>query len=215
MHLLLLPVFFLASFKVLTSAMPPQKLPPLFLEEVRKEKRCVYEGKLYMPREKFADESCKGWCACNGDSGDVTCVALCLPSPNIPCRLGEIVETKTVKSVDPTGRCRCKYEVCSPSSDFTIPPQPPHPVFPECMGKKLNNWFINEDCTERCQCSAGGISCVSLCAPMGVRCSPGMEKVVYHKPMDEDGRCTCKREKCVELQIKAEYRQLLKDINNN
>lgn len=89
--------------------------------------QCFYYGKVYQPGVKFADESCKAWCECNGASGHVVCVSLCPPLLPVPCSPGETAVTMKVKSVDPTGRCMCKRNVCTPSADIPIPPMPPHP----------------------------------------------------------------------------------------
>lgn len=204
MRLLLLSVLFLAFFEVSPSAIP-QKIPSLFLQERPEDNQCFYYGKVYKPGVKFADESCKAWCECNGASGHVVCVSLCPPLLPVPCSPGETAVTMTVKSVDPTGRCMCKRNVCTPSADIPIPPMPPHPDLKQCGKDKLNKWFFNGDCSGRCKCTLGGISCVSLCPPIAVRCSPGMEKITFRLPMDEDATCTCPREKCVERKIESDY----------
>ncbi|KAK2553374.1 hypothetical protein P5673_025351 [Acropora cervicornis] len=183
MRLLLLSVLFLAFFQVSPSAIP-EKIPSLFLQERPEDNQCFYYGKVYKPGVKFADESCKAWCECNGASGHVVCVSLCPPLLPVPCSPGETAVTMKVKSVDPTGRCMCKH-------------------LKQCGKDKLNKWFFNGDCSGRCKCTVGGISCVSLCPPIAVRCSPGMEKITFRLPMDEDATCTCPREKCVERKIES------------
>jgi len=181
------------------------KIPPNPLLESAEGMKCLYEDSVYNPWQRFVNEKCTGYCTCNGRSGDVGCVSLCPPSPVPWCSQGELPETRNEPVpdiLDPLGRCSCKRKSCNPRPN--LPPPPPlggsmeHHVIPECRGRVPNEWFINEKCTGRCRCRLSGIVCVSLCAQMRVKCSSDAEMETYDQPMDDVGRCTCKRERCVE-----------------
>lgn len=188
-------VLFLACFQALTFARSP-RLPP-FAGELPKEQMCFHNDEVYKPWEKFVDKGCTGFCLCNGNSGSVGCVSLCPPSVPRNCRPGELPETRNVPSGDPTGRCTCKRQSCVERPGILRRPQLPAPkILPECRNRNLNEWFVNDSCTGRCKCTGTGIACVSLCPLMAVRCSPDTEKEYYEQPIGEEGKCTCKRERC-------------------
>lgn len=62
--------------------------------------------------------------------------------------------------------------------------------------------FINKDCTGYCTCHADssgqGLSCVSLCPPMGIACAPGEEIEEYNVRVTGSGaECYCIHKRCV------------------
>lgn len=191
-------ILFLAVLQSVAHARVP--LPP-FVQNNGEEKSCFHGDSLHKPWERFADESCTGWCICNGRTGHVGCVSLCPPRGLPMCPPGKLPEVIEEPSADPTGTCKCRRKSCSPR--LNLPPPPPpvklpeEHVRPECINRLPNKWFINDSCSARCRCRFGGIACVSLCPPMIVECSSDMEKESYDEPMDDKGRCSCKRERCV------------------
>ncbi|XP_078370885.1 uncharacterized protein LOC144654589 [Oculina patagonica] len=172
------------------------KMPPPFLENAQG-KLCLHDDSLYKPWERFVNQRCTGYCTCNGRSGSVACVSLCPPSPIPMCAQGQVPEIRNEPTaVDPTGRCKCKRQSCRPRPNF--PPLPPPVTRPECRNRAPDEWFLNKSCTGRCRCRWGGIACVSLCPLMVVECSQTSERESYEQSMDDEGRCFCKAERCVE-----------------
>ncbi|XP_022781312.1 otogelin-like [Stylophora pistillata] len=193
--------FFLGLILALFQPIVFARVPSPFLHNNAQEKPCFHGDSIYDPWERFADESCTGWCSCNGRTGHVGCVSLCPPRGLPTCSLGEVPEETEEPSVDPTGRCKCKRKSCLPR--LSLPPPPPlvktpeEHVLPECKNRAPKEWFINDSCTGRCRCQYGGIACVSLCPPMVVKCPSSMEEEAYDHPVDNTGKCTCKRRRCV------------------
>lgn len=193
--------FFLGLILALFQPIVFARVPSPFLHNDAQEKPCFHGDSIYDPWERFADESCTGWCSCNGRTGHVGCVSLCPPRGLPTCSLGEVPEETEEPSVDPTGRCKCKRKSCL--QRLSLPPPPPpvktpeEHVLPECKNRAPKEWFINDSCTGRCRCQYGGIACVSLCPPMVVKCPSSMEEEAYDHPVDNTGKCTCKRRRCV------------------
>ena len=97
------------------------------------EKSCFHGDSIHKPWERFADESCTGWCICNGRTGHVGCVSLCPPRGLPMCPPGKLPEVIEEPSADPTGTCKCRRKSCSPR--LNLPPPPPPVKLPEEHGK--------------------------------------------------------------------------------
>ncbi|KAJ7377134.1 hypothetical protein OS493_030729 [Desmophyllum pertusum] len=93
-------LFSFVVFHSLTSAM---NIPPF--ARTGEDTPCLQRDAIYKPGERFADETCNGWCECIS-GGSVKCVSLCPPSPVPMCTRDSSLRPKRNRLQTPQGDAR-------------------------------------------------------------------------------------------------------------